>query len=100
MKHKLSSSAMTVEDEVTNIYADKVPTFENIPVDNFEELFTDKKVIAEKNTCIIIYTHTESLNADGIMTKCAKTDLVVELEDIIRKYNCIPTIRNKKSNTI
>ena len=36
MKHKLSSSAMTVEDEVKNIYAYKVPTFENIPVDRFE----------------------------------------------------------------
>ena len=46
------------------------------------------------------YTHTESLNEDGIMTKCAKTDLVGELEDIIRKYNCIPTIRITKSNTI
>ena len=38
MKHKLSSSAMTVEDKVKNIYADKVATFfENIPVDRFEE---------------------------------------------------------------
>jgi len=45
---------MTVEDEIKNIYAYKVPTFENIPVDRFEELFVDKRVCAEINEYIII----------------------------------------------
>ncbi len=60
---------MTVEEEIKNIYTDKVATFENIPVDKFDELFVDNIVTSENNTCIIIYTHTESLNDSGIMTK-------------------------------
>ena len=55
-----------------NIFSDNLTIFENIPVENFNDMVS----------CIIIYS---------------KNDLSQELDDILRIYKTIPTVRNIKA---
>jgi len=72
---KMNSSAMSVDDERKNIFAEDLEIKENIPVAELKDL----------DNCIVMYS---------------KNDLTEELDDIIRIYNFIPQVRNKKSNHV
>jgi NAD-dependent dihydropyrimidine dehydrogenase PreA subunit len=66
---------MSNTDEVVNIFAKSLTIHENTPVDQLKDL----------DNSIVMYS---------------KNDLTEELVEIIRIYNMIPQVRNKKSNHV
>ena len=72
---KMNSSAMSNTDDVVNIFSKSLTIHENTPIDQLKNL----------DNSIVMYS---------------KNDLTEELDEIIRIYNIIPQVRNKKSNHV
>ena len=82
IENRIVSSIIQDEYETVNIYKE-YPMIENIPIQDIQKL---AKSIKKDSGLVIMYTSTNNLEN--------------QFEDIIRLYNIIPLVVNKKDNII